>query len=152
MPPVIAAVAAISLTSVLTSIAISVVGSFVIAALSQAIGGGDQSKAAAGVQSQTTTLKQPLVSWKVNPWPGPRRRRLGLHSATTGNPATGQTSALMRCHRCWPVDEVDAIEKIYFGDVEVKFDASGNALGKWRNFTHIWKHLGSPGQAAGIPG
>ena len=58
MPPVIAAVAAISLTSVLTSVAISVVGSLVIMALSQALGGDNQSKAAAGVQSQTTTVKQ----------------------------------------------------------------------------------------------
>ena len=80
MPPVIAAVAAISLTSVLTSIAISVVGSFVIAALSQALGGGDQSKAAAGVQSQTTTDQATPGFLEGDLWPGPRRRRLGLYS------------------------------------------------------------------------
>ena len=146
MPPVIAAVAAISLTSVLTSIAVSVVSAVVIGALSQALAGGDQPKAAAGVQSQTTTIKQALVSWKVIYG----RARVGgawVYIHTTGNPVIGQNSALMgaivlACHEC------DAIEKIYFGDVEVKLDASGNALGKWRNYVHIWKHLGTPGQAA----
>ena len=103
-------------------------------------------KAAAGVQSQTTTVKQALVSWKVIYG----RARVGgawVYIHTTGNPVIGQNSALMgaivlACHEC------DAIEKIYFGDVEVKLDASGNALGKWRNYVHIWKHLGTPGQAA----
>ena len=133
MPPVIAAVAAISLTSVLTSVAISVVGSLVIMALSQALGGENQSKAAAGVQSQTTTVKQPLVPWKVIYG----RARVGgawVYIHTTGNP----TSARIRAHGRdrSSLHEVDAIEKIYFGDVEVSSTRAARAR-KWRNFTHI---------------
>src|SRR5215469_4741895 len=144
MPPVAALVAGISLTTVLTSMAISFVGNFVIAAISQALGGTDQP--AAGVQPQTITLKQALAPWKVIYG----RARVGgawAYIHTTGNPVIGQNSALMgaivlACHQC------EAIEKIYFGDEEVKLDSSGNALGKWRNYVHIWKHLGGPGQAA----
>ena len=60
-----------------TSIAVSVVSAVVIGALSQALAGGDQPKAAAGVQSQTTTVKQRL-SLEGDLWPG-RVGAPGLH-------------------------------------------------------------------------
>lgn len=144
MPPVAGLLAGISVIGVLEAAAVSFVGSIVIGGLSQLLGGTDQ--APASVQPQTITLKQPLVPWKVIYG----RARVGgawIYIHTTGNPVIGQNSALMgvivlACHPC------DAIEKIYFGDEEVKLDATGNALGKYRNYVHIWKHLGAADQAA----
>src|SRR5262252_66548 len=116
MPPVAALIAGLSLSSILTSIAISFVGNFVIGAISQALGGQDQ--ATAGVQPQTITVKQALMPWKVVYG----RARVGgawVYIHTTGNPTIGQNSALMgaivlACHQCY------AIDSIYFGDEEVK--------------------------------
>jgi hypothetical protein len=144
MPPVIAIVAGISLTSILTSIAISVVSDLVIMGVSQLLGGNNQP--AASVQPQTITVKEPLAPWKVIYG----RARVGgawVYIHTTGNPVIGENSALMgaivlACHQC------DAIEKIFFGDQEVPLDSTGNAMGMYRNFVHIWKHLGTGDQAA----
>lgn len=145
MPPVAALIAGISLTAVLESVAISLVTSLVIGGLEMLVAGGGKTPPS-GVQSQTPTLKQPLVSWRAIYG----RARVGgawVYIHTTGNPVIGQNSALMgaivlACHQC------DAIEKIYLGDEEVPFDSGGNAWGKYRNYLHIWKHLGQPGQAA----
>ena len=115
-------------------------------ALSQTLGGDNQWKAAAGVRSRLDgqATARPLES-------DLRRARVGgawVYIHTTGNPVIGQNSALigmivLACH------EVDAIEEIYFGDVEVKFDAERNALGKWRNYLRTSGSISArPDQAA----
>ncbi len=43
---------------------------------------------------------------------------------------------------------IEAIEKVYFDDEEVTLDGSGNATGKYAGHVSIYKHLGTPGEAA----
>src|SRR5215469_11837634 len=144
MPIALPIIGTITLAGFLESAAISFISTFVIGGLTQLLGG--QAQPDAGVQPQTITLKQALVPWKVIYG----RARVGgawVYIHTTGNPTIGQNSALMgaivlACHQC------ANIEKIYFGDEEVKLDSTGNALGKYRNYVHIWKHLGDANQQA----
>jgi hypothetical protein len=149
MPPVIAAISAITLADVLgavASIAVSFVGNFVIGALTQAIG-GDKGATSTGTESHTITVKQPLAPWMAVYG----RTRVGgvyVYIHTTG-PIGGdyQNARLMgaivlACHQC------DAIEKIYFGDEEITLDADGYAIGRWAGYVRVNKYLGAPGQVA----
>src|SRR6185369_2318734 len=152
MPPVGAAIAAITLTQVLTAVATTVVSfaaSFVISAVSQSLSGGADA-ASTSTDSHTITLKQPLAPWQAIYG----RTRVGgtfVYIHTSGPVSGGdQTYAnaqmtgaiVLACHQC------DAIEAIYFGDEEIPITAQGKALGRFAMYVNVIKHLGTPTQAA----
>jgi hypothetical protein len=152
MPPLIAAISAITIGEVLSAvatIAISVAGQFVISALTQAIG-GSSTTADTSQDSHTITLKQPLAPWQAVYG----RTRVGgvyVYIHTTGPISGGDQSyqnaqlmaaIVLTCH------QVDAIEKVYFGDEEIVLDADGKATGRFAMYVQIIKHLGSPAQVA----
>jgi Putative phage tail protein len=151
MPPIGAAIAAITvaeIVSAVASVAIGIAANFIIGALTQSLTGADTATTATA--SHVGTLKQPLVQWQGIYG----RTRIGgafvyIHTSGPISP-TDQTYAnaqmtgaiVLACH------QVDAIEKIYFGDEEIPLDPQGKALGRFAMYVNIIKHLGDPNQAA----
>lgn len=152
MPPVAAAIAAITISEIVGAVATAVISfaaTYAISALTQSLSGSGTA-ATTATDAHTITLKQPLAPWQAIYG----RTRVGgtyVYIHTSGPvSANDQTYAnaqmtgaiVLACHQC------DAIEKIYFGDEEIVINPEGKALGRFAMYVNVIKHLGTPEQAA----